>query len=191
MSAPCSGAACGQPFLVPADGDINGHAKDAASDMATPGPCQVLPWTHSTTPARLRKAHRVALATPDTLQFWLLQNCNKIHIYLQHTMLAAFAFTEQLSTGADVRLRLQKHPAKSPLTPPPLFNWHQTQICHLQVTSPAWPLRGWAVINLLKCWASRRDSLNSQAFYFITEDFMCLLHDEFCSWVSDLYTAQG
>lgn len=139
---------------------------------------------------QLRKAHRAASAVPDTLWFWLLQNCNKMHIYSQHTTLAAFAFTE-LSIGADVRLYLQKQPAKSPLTPPPLFNWHQTQICHLQVTSPARPLRGWAVINLLKCWVSRREPLNSQAFYFITEDFMCLLHDEFCSWVSDLYTAQG
>lgn len=71
-----------------------------------------------------------------------LQNCNKIHIYSQQTTLAASAFTEQLPTGADVRLHLQKHPAESPLTPPPLFNWHQTQICHLQVTSPAWPPRG-------------------------------------------------
>lgn len=176
---------------MPADGGINGHAKNAASDTATPGPCQVLPWTPSTALARLRKAHRAASAIPDSLWSWLLQNCNKIHIYSQQTTLAASAFTKQLPTGADVRLRLQNHPAESPLTLPPLFNWHQTQICHLQVTSPAWPLRGWAVINLLKCWVSRRDPLNSQAFYFITEDFMCLLHDEFCSRVSDVCTAQG
>lgn len=146
------------------------------------------PFYHS---GEAEESPKAASAIPDTLWFWLSQNCNKIHIYLQHTTLAASPFTEQLSTGEDVKLHLQKHPAKSPLMRPPLFNWHQTHICHLQVTSPGWPLRGWAVINLLKCWVSRRDPLNSQAFYFITEDFMCLLQDEFCSWVSDLNIAQG
>lgn len=87
------------------------------------------------------ETHRAASAIPDTLSFWLLQNCNEIHIYPYQTTLAASAFTEQLPIGADVRFHLQKHPAESPLMLPPLFNWHQTQICqlcHLLVTSPAW-----------------------------------------------------